>query len=124
MANKPEIDIILDLLKEVREDQKEHGKELNKQSAYLQTMDADIKEIKPVVAKNTEDIAYHIRRTDLLQDLHIDNQKRIEMSEQRIEKLEVPVKAKEWVKNHLVTISAVVTALASMAAFLIEKFGK
>jgi hypothetical protein len=121
MATKPEIDIILDLLKEVREDQKEHGKELSKQSAYLTSMDADIKEMKPIVSKNTDDIFYHIRRTDLLEQLHKDNQKKIALSEQRIAKLEEPVKAKEWLKKHIIAVSAVITAIISIVAALLKQ---
>lgn len=123
--------IILDLLKEVREDQKKHGTELAKQSVYLEKMESDVSELKATVSRNTDDIAHHIRRTDLLQEMHNDNQAAIKKnaaeiaaSVARLDKLEEPVKAKAWIKTHLVTISAVVTALASVAAFLIEKFYK
>ena len=80
--------------------------------------------MKASVSKNTEDIAHHIKRTDLLQELHKENQDAIKSNEARLDKLEEPVKAKEWIKNHVVTISAIATALASIVAFLIEKFGK
>ena len=115
-----DLKIILDLLKEVREDQKEHSKELYKQSAYLQSMDSDVKELKITVSKNTEDIAHHIRRTDLLQELHSENQERIEKSEARLEKLEEPVKAKEWIKNHAVAIITAAAAIASIIALILE----
>lgn len=126
-----DLKIVFELLKEVREDQKKHGIELAKQTADLNNLKQDVSELKTTVNKNTDDIAHHIRRTDLLQELHRDNQEaikenadNIEKSVVRLDKLEEPVKAKEWIKTHMVTISAVVTALASIAAFLIEKFGK
>lgn len=118
---KSELDLLLDLLKEVREDQKQHGKELSKQSVYLETMDADVKELKTTVSKNTDDIAHHIRRTDILEALHKDNQAKIERSEERLDKLEEPVKAKAWVKAHIVSIISVLTAIASIVALILEQ---
>ncbi len=122
--DKVDLKIVFDLLKEVREDQKEHGKELAKQSADLQNLKSDVSDLKVNVSKNTDDVAHHIRRTDLLQTLHDENQKKVEDHNLRLEKLEEPVKAKAWIKQHIVSISAIATALASIAAFLIEKFGK
>mgnify|MGYP001564770652 FL=1 len=115
------MDIILDLLKEVREDQKEHGKELSKQSAYLENMDIDVKELKANVSRNTEDIAHHIRRTDMLEALHKDNQISIEQGAKRISKLEEPGKAIAWFKKHLVVVTGVIAAIASILAFFINK---
>lgn len=115
------MDILLDLLKEVREDQKEHGKELSKQSAYLEGMDADVKELKSTVSKNTEDIAHHIRRTDILEKLHKDNQAKIAQGERRLDKLEEPGKAIEWLKKHIIAISGVIAAIASILVFLLNK---
>jgi hypothetical protein len=121
MGKVMDLKIILDLLQEVREDQKEHGKELSKQSVYLENMDADVKELKASVNINTADIAHHIRRTDILEDLHKDNQARIVSGEARLEKLEEPVKAKAWFKKHMIAISAIITALVSIAAMLLNK---
>jgi hypothetical protein len=122
-VDKVDLKIIFDLLKEVREDQKQQGQELAKQGAHIENMAADVCELKASVSKNTEDIAHHIKRTDLLQELHQENQAKIEKSEARLDKLEEPVKAKEWIKQHIITISAIVTAVASAVAFLVEKFG-
>jgi len=125
MADKDDQKILFDLLKEVREDQKEHGKELAKQSAYLVSMDSDVKELKETVFVNTKDIAHHIARTDGLQTLHEDNKKRIDQADQmivlvqsRIDKLEEPKKALAWVKAHLVTIASILTAILSLAALV------
>lgn len=126
-----DLKIVFELLKEVREDQKKHGIELAKQTADLDNLKEDVGELKVTVTRNTDDVAHHIRRTDMLQELHKDNEaaikdntEKIEQGEARLNKLEEPVKAKEWFKSHIVTISAIVTALASVAAFLIEKFYK
>jgi hypothetical protein len=115
-----DLKIVFELLKEVREDQKKHGTELAKQSAYLENMDSDVKQLKGEVAQNTKDLAHHIKRTDILETLHRDNQKKIELSETRLENLEEPVKAKEWLKKHVVTIVSVVTAIASIVALILE----
>ena len=116
--------MLFELLKEVREDQKKHGNELAKQSAILDNLDSDVREMKTTVSKNTEDIAHHIRRTDVLQALYDSNITRINEAEGRLDKLEEPVKAKAWVKDHMVSILSVLTAIGSLAAFLYEKFGK
>lgn len=122
MSNKDlNLEILIDLLKEVREDQKQHSKELAKQSAYLEGMDVDVKELKVTVSKNTEDISYHIMRTDLLEELHKDNQARIAQGERRIEKLEEPGKSLTWLKKNIIAVSTVVAAIASILAFLLKK---
>lgn len=117
---KSELDLLLGLLKEVREDQKQHGKELSKQSVYLETMDADVKELKNTVGRNTEDIAEHIRRTDLLEKLHRDNQFKIESSEKRLDKLEEPKKAMAWVKAHLISLLAILASIATIVANILK----
>lgn len=121
MSNKPDLELLFDLLKEMREDQKLHGRELVKQSTVLESLDCDIKELKPVVAKNTQDIAEHMRRTDLLERLHLDNQKRIEISESRLNKLEEPVKAKEWFKKNIIALLSTVATIITILAFLLSK---
>lgn len=119
--SKDNMDILLDLLKEVREDQKAHGKELSKQSAYLENMDTDVRELKSSVSKNTEDIAHHIRRTDILEKLHLDNQAKIAQGEIRINKLEEPGKAISWLKKHLIAITGVIATIVSILAFFLNK---
>lgn len=119
-----DLKMLFELLKEVREDQKTHGIELAKQSAILDNLDSDVKELKNTVRENTDDIAHHIRRTDELQALYSSNKFRIDDVEGRLEKLEEPVKAKAWVKAHMVSIISVLTAVGSLAAFLFEKFSK
>ena len=73
--------IMLDLLKEVRDEQKEQGKSL----VQMQTD----------TARNADSLEEHMRRTDALELLHKDN-------EERIEALEVPGQTRaqiiKWVK--------------------------
>jgi len=116
--------ILFDLLKEVREDQKNHGRELSKQSAYLENLDSDVKELKVSVLQNTEDISHHIRRTDILQELHKDNQKRIANSEERLDKLEEPVKARKWLKKNTKSVKVILSIVlitVSILAFFLNK---
>ena len=74
--------MIYDLLKEVREEFSEHKDEQVKQGITL----AEIK----------KDLKYHIKRTDILQDLHKDNLAQIEQNKTRLEKLEEPFKARTY----------------------------
>jgi chromosome segregation ATPase len=124
MPNTEELRYIRELLKEVRDDQKRHGTELAKQSVYLEQMDMDVKELKTTVSINTKDIAHHIKRTDDLQDLYQSYVTKIDQSHERLNKLEEPVKAKAWVKAHLVSIISVLTAIASIVALVLEHTNK
>ena len=99
--------IIYDLLKEVREDQKKQGDELKEQSKCLVSVQGDLK--------------YHIRRTDILEKLHKDNQHKIELSEKRIDKLEEPAKVNSYLSEKwkywtagIVLISTVVTLITKI----------
>ena len=74
--------MIYDLLKEVREEFGEHKDEQVKQGITL----AEIK----------KDLKYHIKRTDILEDLHKDNLAQIEQNKTRLERLEEPVKARVY----------------------------
>jgi glutamate synthase domain-containing protein 1 len=122
--------LIYDLLKEMREDQKqqgekqsEQGEELVKQRVCLDNVRKDIKKIQEDVAENKEDWRTHMKRTDVLEQLHKDNQKRIEELEvqskkkdERIRKLERPVIAKAWLKENVkwvLTISALGAGLVT-----------
>lgn len=117
-----DIKIVHDLIKEVREDQKDQGQTLAKQSVILEHLDRDIKTIKKDVAQNTKDLSHHIARTDEVQNLNADNKIRIDDLESRLKALEEPVKAKEWLKKHIVSLLSILTAIASLAALIIKSF--
>ena len=110
-----EEDLIIKLLEEVRVDQKEHTKELTKQSISLVSLESTVK-------KNTEDLIYHIRRTDMLEELHKDNSKKIQKNEKRIMTLEEPQKAAEYLKKnwkfYTGAIIAILTILSGIAKLI------
>jgi hypothetical protein len=93
--------MIYDLLQELRKEFSDHREEAVKQSK-------DIAEIKA-------DLKYHIKRTDLLEDLHKDNAAQIKTNNKRLEMLEEPKKAKKyllkkwqfWAGVAVVTASAI-----------------
>jgi len=124
MPNREDIQIMLDLLKEMREDQKNQGNEISKHGVYLERLDSDVQEMKVTVSKNTEDVAEHMRRTDLLEKLHRDNQARIELNERRLDSLEEPVKARAFLKKHAFAIVSFLAALASVVALVLENLKK
>ena len=63
-----------------------------------------------------EDIKTHIRRTDLLEELHKDNEARIEV-------LEIPVQARKYIISQALLIGKVVGVILSLLA-LLKYFGK
>lgn len=84
-----------DLLKEIREEQKIQSKDING--------------IKMDVNTNTEDLKYHIKRTDMLEELHMDNAKRIDI-------LEKPaISIKPTVKKKIAKVTAFATGFVALA---------
>lgn len=74
--------VIYDLLKEVREELSEQKEQYAEHGKCLVQIQSDLK--------------YHIKRTDLLEDLHKDNLTQIKQNKERLERLEEPVKAKKY----------------------------
>ena len=131
--------IIYDLLKEVRDDQKEYNGILTKQSITLDSFNKEIVQIK-------EDLKYHIERTDMLSDLHEDNARQIEINKneleesirktqilddllreykeefsKKIETVEEPMKAREYlIKNWKMYTGMIITLLTIIT--MISKF--
>lgn len=101
--------MIYDLLTEVRGDVKE--------------MKDDLGNVKINVAQNTSDLKHHIRRTDLLQDLHESNKKLIKANEKKIEELEEPHKAKKWLKSQWLTYGSLAAAAASILGLITKVMG-
>ena len=130
-------DLLLELLKEVREDQKDHGKTLSKQSeelvrqsACLDSVQKDMKEVKVDLSKNTADVAEHVRRSNLLEDLHKDNEKRLmkledesKKKDERLEKLEAPEKAKAWLKKNYLAAGSIIISILSIITMLAKIIG-
>ena len=129
--------IILDLLQELKNDQKEHGKitqsqagELVRLTVCLENLELDTGDIKKDISEIKTDVAYHIHRTDILEQLHLDNQKRIEKLEKeahdeqaRLQKLEEPGKAKAWLRENYLTTTGIVIAGLTVASMLLRLFG-
>lgn len=90
---------LFELMQEIREEQKEQGKTLTKLEVTFAKMEGSVE-------KNTEDLEYHIKRTDILEELHRDNAK-------RIERLEQPLSVSELLKK-TVTIAAGIGVIASL----------
>lgn len=117
MANKT--DLIYDLLKtdreeaadfrkEVRESHKEVSTKLN--NIQLETADR-LSKIEALDEVQNIQLTEHMRRTDILEKLHLDNQ-------HRIKKLEEPKLAMSQVKKWVLAAGAVAGALVAIAKFI------
>lgn len=143
-----DIQSIYELLKEVRNDQKEHNRdaqetrlEVTAQSATIEAIKEDLQEIKKDVAENKEDLRVHMKRTyqvevsqekmfSELERLHTNNVSRIENLQkayidiaERLGKLEEPVKAKVWLKKNYLSIVSLGTATGSLITLVTKLIG-
>lgn len=87
--------IIYDLVKEVREEQKD--------------IRSDISDIKQVLTVNTSSLQEHMRRTDVLEKLYYSQT-------ERIDSLEEPKKLRELLLKRYVKVAAFLTATLTLAA--------
>lgn len=118
--------MIYDLLKEVRDEQRDQGK-------CLTRMEVDIK-------RNTEDLIDHMEQTKTVKDLHAQNEKRIEYNEMflygdkvkdkedhgivgRVEDLEAPAKAKAYLRKKYMVWAGVISVTVGIAVGLGKIFG-
>ena len=126
--------MIYDLLKELRGDvkdvkneQKNHGEELVRQSLCLNNLEKD-------VHRNTNNVELHMKRTDaveeslsLLRELHQDNQKKIigsatkiDHNKERIDSLEEPGKVRGLLKKYYLGIVGIISAMAGTTYAIIK----
>lgn len=63
-------------------------------------------------------LAEHMRRTDILEELHRDNQKKIELQQQDIETLKEPQKAMHFIKRVVVYVGVVSAGIVSVVKLL------
>lgn len=104
-----------DFRKEVRASHKETSDKLNK----LETETAErLSKIELLDEQQNTQLAEHMRRTDILEKLHIDNQDKIKSNDDRITVLEEPGKVRRYIKNNIVTIAKVTGALMTIGAFV------
>lgn len=122
--------IIFDLLKEVREDQKnqnekiaEQGEILAVHGTHLSAIQKDMEFTKKHTADNRDDLREHMRRTDILERMHEDNKGRIDQLEQidkedqqKIKELQKPLLKKKWMKEDIKWILTVLGLLGGLVS--------
>lgn len=106
MASKDseKIDLIYDLVKENRKEVGEFRKEVKEDNATIAERLTDIE--KQDIVQNQQ-LTEHIRRTNILEQLHRDNAT-------RIEKLEEPSKTMSTIKKWFIGLGALAGALAGI----------
>ena len=105
--------IMYDLLREVREDQKKHGEELAKQSVWLIYIQKDVQ-------INTDDLSEHIKRTQLNEDQIKILKDMSENINKRVEVLEEPNKVKDFLYKRSTKYFAIITSIVTVVGY----FGK
>jgi len=128
--------IIKELLKEVRDDQKKTNEILTKHGVSLSNLDKTVEgnadllvSLDKNVERNTADLEVHIKRTDILEDLHRDNQslinsnkKTIETHRHKIKLLEEPARFKQLLKKKYISILTIVSLTAGAIVGIIKVF--
>lgn len=102
------VDLIYDLLKTDREESAEFRKEVRENHKDIQERLTRIEILDDV---QNEQLAEHIRRTELLEELHKQN-------EERISRLEEPSKAKKLLKKWLIGAGAIAGAIVSIIGLI------
>lgn len=101
-----------DFRKEVRQSHKETGEKLTKLESETSERLTKIEATND--AQNVQ-LAEHMRRTDILEDLHRDNEK-------RIVKLEEPGKVRKWMSDNIITVAKVAGAIMTIGGFIVWFF--
>lgn len=109
------IDLIYDLLKSDREEAADFRKEVRQ--AHKDTEER-LTKIEALDEVQNQQLAEHIRRTEVLEALHMSNEGKIGVHENRITKLEEPGKALSLVKKWILGTGAVAGALVAIAKFM------
>jgi len=113
VSNK--LDLIYDLLKADREDGAAFRKEVRE--SHKDTGDR-LSKLETQGEVQNQQLAEHIRRTEILESLHMSNEGKIGLHEDRIIKLEEPAKVVSVLKKWVIGASAVVTAIVTIAKFI------
>jgi hypothetical protein len=117
--SKEKIDLIYDLMKQDREESADFRKEVRQSHVNhgerLQKIETETTErlakIEALDEVQNQQLAEHMRRTDILEELHRDNSKRIQM-------LEEPGKVVKTLKKWLLGLGAVAGAAVAISKFL------
>lgn len=110
MASKDsgKMDLIYDLVKENREDLNDFRREVKEDNQLTQER---LSQIESNSAMQNQHLAEHMRRTDLLEQLHVENQ-------QRIERLERPKIVISTLIKWFLTVGSVAGAVVAIAKLL------
>ncbi len=98
--------IVYDLLKEIRQEQKEQRIEQKEQNKQLVKLSA-------IIEKNTDDIKDHIKRTEILESIY-------QKHEEKIIKLEEPQKFKKWLFNKWSKYLGILVALSALMVGILK----
>lgn len=101
MADK--IDLIVDRIDDLKDDLKKHESR----------EDANFKRIDNHLETYNKQLTEHMRRTDVLEQLHMDNQNRIKI-------LEKPSLAKEYIYKHIIKIGVILGVVATILTVVIK----
>ena len=81
-----------------------------------------IDDLKDMTEKRLDSIdvnlAEHMRRTDILEELHRDNQRKIELQQEAIEELKEPQKALHYLKKVVIYVGAISAGIISVIKLL------
>lgn len=109
------IDLIYDLLREHKADTAEFQKEVRESH---KKSDERLAKLEAQGEVQNQQLAEHMRRTEVLEDLHMSNEAKIGVNRERIDKLEAPGKALSLVKKWIIGTGAIAGALAAIAKFM------
>lgn len=109
------LDLIYDLLKADREEASDFRKEVR--DSHRKTDDR-LSKLELQGEVQNQQLAEHMRRTEVLEDLHMSNEGKIGLNTKRIEVLEEPGKALSLVKKWILGTGAVAGALVAIAKLM------
>jgi hypothetical protein len=108
------IDMIYDLLKQDREDAAEFRKEV---TASHKDTGERLAQLEASSQLQTQQLAEHMRRTEILEDLHGINATKIDNHENRIDELEKPRVVISTLKKWIIGFGAVAAAALAIVKF-------
>ncbi len=109
------IDLIYDIIKQDREESSDFRKEVRK--SHKDTVDR-LSKLETCSNKQNQQLAEHMKRTQMLEDLHGNNVEKIVGNTNRITELEKPGLVISTIKKWLIWIAGVAGAITVIAKFL------
>lgn len=108
------LDMIYDLLKQDREDASDFRREVKE--SHRDTGER-LSGLEASSMVQTQQLAEHMRRTEILEGLHGDNAGRIDEHDDKIAELEKPHLAMSLLKKWIIGLGAVATAAIAISKF-------